>query len=208
MWTREAELGVGSVPTRSVGPGRPKLHLGSVCPDDGKSFRSTFLGKRNLSSKFLRIIVQQAFPGTYREVPVTWTGTTGRVAWTAQKAMRLSSGGIRDPSCRLREKRKCSHKSSHTSWPGEGRERSRWEGHSCDAGSTTVDTPQACSSSVTPWDARNSIPSTAVSHFSLHLVDLFACLFLAMPVCIAMWAFPLAVVGILAAAASLVEHKL
>lgn len=52
------------------GPGGPQLHLGSVCPDDGKSFRPTFLGKRNLSSTFLGIVVQQAFPGTYREVPI------------------------------------------------------------------------------------------------------------------------------------------
>lgn len=76
------------------GPGRPQLHLGSVCPDDGKSFWPAFLGKRNLSSTFLGIVVQQAFPGTYREVPIMCTGTTGRLAWTAQKATRVSGGGV------------------------------------------------------------------------------------------------------------------
>ena len=132
----EAESGAGSVPTGSVGPGRPQLHWGSVCPDDGKSFRSTFLGKRNLSTKSLRIVVQQAFQGTHREVPIMWTGTTWRITWTAPKAMKLSGGGVSQRSKLLAQREKKMFTQEQSTPPDPERaERSQWEEHSGKAGS-------------------------------------------------------------------------
>ena len=191
----EAESGVGSIPTGSVGPGRSQLHWGSVCPDDGKSFRSTFLGKRNLSTKSLRIVVQQTFQGTHRGVPIVWTGTGEESHGQPRRPWSwVVEESVRDPSCRFREKRKCSHKISQLLLTRREQREANGKSTQARQGATAVDTLQGHSSSVTPWDAEKEHPID--SHLTTLLIKSY--LFIYFWLCwvfVAVWAFSLVVVG-------------
>lgn len=144
------------------GPGRPQLHLGSVCPDDGKSFRPAFWEEESIEH-ISGDRCAAGFPGHLGGAyHVNWHHGKTRGVDSPERPTRVSGGAsARDPSCRRREKM-ITQEQPHFLTRRE--QRSQWERFAqCRA---KTGHPTGTLIFHYPWDLRDNSPLTTASHTS------------------------------------------